>query len=248
MAEVPSPDHHIEASLNAVRAAVARAETEAGRPPGSVCLVAVAKTHPAERIRRVIALGQRVFAENRVQEAEAKWPALKAQFPDIALHLVGPLQRNKVRRALKLFDVIESLDRPEIGRAVAQIAREDGHCPDLLIQVNTGAEPQKHGVMPADVGAFIHLCRDELRLPIRGLMCIPPVDEEPSLHFAFLRELARRHDLVELSMGMSADFPQAIRFGATFVRVGTAIFGERPLSEAAVAEEPGSEPPSINGQ
>jgi pyridoxal phosphate enzyme (YggS family) len=168
-----------------------------------------------------------VFGENRVQEAEAKWPALKEEFPDLVLHLIGPLQRNKARRAVRLFDVIETVDRPDIARAIAGAAREEGRRPQLFIQVNTGEEAQKAGVLPEETDALVRACREELGLPVRGLMCMPPVDEEPSLHFALLREIARRNQLNELSMGMSGDFPVAVRFGATYVRVGTAIFGAR---------------------
>jgi pyridoxal phosphate enzyme (YggS family) len=168
-----------------------------------------------------------VFGENRVQEAEAKWPALKEEFPDLVLHLIGPLQRNKVRRAVRLFDVIETVDRPELACAIAGAARELGRRPQVFIEVNTGEEPQKAGVMPEETDALVHACREEFGLPVRGLMCMPPVDEEPSLHFALLREIASRNRLDDLSMGMSADFDVAVRFGATCVRVGTAIFGAR---------------------
>ena len=193
----------IARNLAAVNAQVAEAALEAGRAAGSVGLVAVTKTHPATVVRAAIAAGQRVFGENRVQEALDKWPALKEEFPDVLVHLIGPLQRNKVRPAVALF-----------------------------IQINTGEEAQKAGVLPAEADAFIAACRDDHGLALRGLMCIPPIDEEASLHFALLGEIARRNALEELSMGMSADFETAIRFGATLVRVGTAIFGPRPPRES----------------
>jgi PLP dependent protein len=226
-----TPPVGVAARLAAVKAEIAAAAREAGRDPASVTLVAVAKSHPAESARQAIAAGHRVFGENRVQEAEAKWPALRQQFPDIALHLIGPLQRNKVRRAVRAFDVIETVDRPEIARAIALASQDERRRPAILVQVNTGEEPQKAGVLPEDTDAFVRLCRRDLLLPVRGLMCIPPVDDEPSLHFALLREIARRNDLSELSMGMSADFALAVRFGATSVRVGTAIFGARDQTQ-----------------
>ena len=218
----------IAANLAAVKARIAEAALTAGRAVESVTLVAVGKTHPEETMRRALAAGHRVFGENRVQETEAKWPPLCREFPDLVLHLIGPLQRNKVRRAVRLFDVIETVDRAELARAIADAAREEGRCPQLFIQVNTGEEPRKAGVMPEETDALVHVCRDELALPVRGIMCTPPVDEEPSLHFALLREIARRNGLGELSMGMSGDFEVAVRFGATHVRIGTAIFGARP--------------------
>ncbi len=218
----------VSSNLLAVGARIAAAAEAAGRAPGSVTLVAVSKTHPAERIRLALQAGHRVFGENRVQEAEDKWPALKAEFPDARLHLIGPLQRNKVRRAVQLCDVIETVDRPKLARALANAMDEEGRRPELLIQVNTGDEPQKNGIALAEVDAFVRRCLGEFALPVAGLMCIPPVDEEPSLHFALLREIARRNGLAELSMGMTADYPVAVQFGATMVRVGTAIFGSRP--------------------
>ena len=218
----------IAANLRAVEGEIAAAEKAGGRDPGSVTLVAVGKAHPAERSRAALAAGHRVFGENRVQEAEGKWPALKAAFPDTQLHLIGPLQTNKVRQAMALFDVIETVDRPKLARALAAEMDRAGRRPDCLIQVNTGNEPQKAGVAPEAADSFIAQCRDEFALPVRGLMCIPPVGDEPSLHFALLRKIAARHDLPWLSMGMSADYEIAIAFGATHVRVGTAIFGQRP--------------------
>lgn len=208
-------------------AAISAAEREAGRPQGSVTLVAVSKTASADDIRPVLQAGHRVFGENRVQEAESKWPALRAEAADVELHLIGPLQSNKAKEAVALFDVIETIDRPKIAQAVAQQMREQGRRPDCLIQVNTGREPQKAGIPPEDTEVFVAACRD-LGLPVVGLMCIPPVDEEPALHFALLRELGRRCGLTQLSMGMSGDFATAISLGATHVRVGSAIFGERP--------------------
>ncbi|MGC2854789.1 YggS family pyridoxal phosphate-dependent enzyme [Novispirillum sp. DQ9] len=215
------------AAFAEVQASIARAEADAGRPAGSVTLVAVSKTHDAPRIRPVLAAGHRVFGENRVQEAEAKWPALRAEFPDIELHLIGPLQSNKAREAVALFDVIESVDRPKIAEALAREMERQGRRPACLLQVNTGEEEQKAGIPPREADAFIAHCRDVLKLPVAGLMCIPPVDEEPALHFALLREIARRNGLAVLSMGMSGDYETAITLGATHVRVGTAIFGAR---------------------
>lgn len=220
--EIDSPGN-----LDRVRAELAAAAREAGRDPGSVTLVAVSKGHPGEAVVPVLEAGHRVFGENRVQEAAEKWPQLKRNFADIRLHLIGPLQSNKVRQAVALFDVIETLDRPKLARALARIMEETGARPDCLIQVNTGEEDQKVGVGPLEADDFIAQCRDELRLPVRGLMCIPPLDEEPSMHFALLRQIAERNGLQQLSMGMSADYPTAVRFGATHVRVGTAIFGGR---------------------
>ncbi|MDA1089136.1 MAG: YggS family pyridoxal phosphate-dependent enzyme [Proteobacteria bacterium] len=204
------------------------AVADASRPAGSVTLVAISKTHPAAAARAALDAGHRVFGENRVQEGLDKWPDLKAEYSGVALHLVGSLQRNKVNHALGLFDVIHTIDRPKLARAVAVEIDKSGHRPQCFIQVNTGEEPQKGGVLPADADAFIGQCRDEFNLPVAGLMCIPPNDEEPSLHFALLREMAKRNGLESVSMGMSGDFETAIRFGATHVRVGTAIFGQRP--------------------
>jgi pyridoxal phosphate enzyme (YggS family) len=221
-------DKDIAGNLAEVRAHIAAAAKEAGRDPASVTLVAVSKVHPAVAVEAALAAGQNVFGENRVQEAQGKFPALKAAHPDLRLHLIGPLQTNKVKDALALFDVIETVDRPKLARALAKEAGKLGVTPACYIQVNTGEEPQKAGIAPAEADAFIAECRD-LGLDVRGLMCIPPVDEEPSLHFAFLREIARRNGLEGLSMGMSSDYETAVRFGATLVRVGTGIFGARPV-------------------
>jgi PLP dependent protein len=219
-------------NLAAVRGRIEAATRAAGRPPGSVALVAVSKTHSAAAVREALLAGHRLFGENRVQEAEAKYPALREAFPDLALHLIGPLQTNKVRDAVALFDVIETVDRPRLAAALAREMARTGRRLPCLIEVNTGEEPQKSGVLPDAADAFVVECRDRLGLPIVGLMCVPPVDEEPSPHFALLREIARRTGLELLSMGMSADFETAIRFGATHVRVGTAIFGARGTAPA----------------
>jgi len=220
-------------TLATVLEEIADAERAAGRAPGSARLVAVSKVQPIERIEAALEAGHRLFGENRVQEAAEKWPALKERFRGVELHLIGPLQTNKVRQAMALFDAIESVDRPKLARKIADVAAETGACPPLFIQVNTGEEPQKAGVPPAELDAFVAQCRDELKLPVRGLMCIPPVDEEPAMHFALLARLAARNALPELSMGMSGDFRTAIAFGATYVRVGSAIFGERTRAEDA---------------
>ena len=221
------PPRDIAGNLAAVRRRIAAAAGAAGRAAADVTLVAVGKTHDGAAIAHTIAAGQRVFGENRVQEAQAKYPELRDEFPDLSLHLIGPLQTNKVRDAVAGFDVIESVDRPRLAQALAGEIEHTGRRPPCLIEVNTGEEPQKAGVMPADADGFIFECRERLELPIIGLMCVPPLDEEPAAHFALLREIARRNDLQILSMGMSADFEKAIRFGATHVRVGTAIFGAR---------------------
>lgn len=218
----------VAANLRHVLDAVAAAEAAAGRPAGSVRLVAVSKTQPATVIRPALAAGHRRFGENRVQEAEGKWPDLRAEYPGIELHLIGPLQTNKVREAVALFDVIETVDRPKLARALAVEMTRSGRRPDCYVQVNTGEEPQKAGIPPAEAEAFVAACRDEHGLPITGLMCIPPADEDPEPHFRLLRDLARRTGLGVLSMGMSGDFPAAIACGATHVRIGTAIFGARP--------------------
>ena len=212
----------VTAGLQSVTARIMAAAQ--GRP---VTLVAVSKTHPAESVRQALAAGQRVFGENRVQEAKAKFPELRADFPDLVLHLIGPLQTNKVRDAVVLFDVIESLDRPKLAKVLAEEMARSGRRPSVLIQVNTGREPQKAGIDPDQVAAMVGLCRDQFALPLVGLMCIPPADEDPTPHFRLLAELAARHGLGVVSMGMSGDFEQAIVAGATHVRVGSAIFGHR---------------------
>ena len=222
----------IAANLDAVKARIAEAARAAGRAPEEVTLVAVGKAHSPAVVRDALEAGHRVFGENRIQEAEDKWPRLKEHFPEARLRLIGPLQRNKVRRAVALFDVIETVDRRRLARALALEMEKGGVSPPCMIQVNTGEEAQKAGVLPRQADAFIAACRDEYALSVEGLMCIPPVDEEPSLHFALLREIARRNGLRDLSMGMTADFGVAIRFGATHVRVGTAIFGPRPPLKA----------------
>jgi PLP dependent protein len=214
--------------LAEVRAEINRAADKAKRDPGSVKLVAVTKTVPAETIEQAIAAGQRRFGENRVQEAKGKYPALKARHPDLELHLIGPLQSNKADEAVALFDVIETVDRPKIARALAEEMARQSKRPRLFVQVNTGEEAQKAGIAPRDTDRFVAQCRDEFGLGIDGLMCIPPFHEEPSPHFALLANIAQRLGLKELSMGMSGDFAKAVLFGATYVRVGTAIFGGRP--------------------
>lgn len=215
-------------NLAEVQAAIAAAARDAARDPADVTLVAVSKVHGEDRILPVLQAGHRVFGENRVQEAQGKWPALKDRFPDVELHLIGPLQSNKAKEAVALFDVIESVDREKIAEALAKEMEKQGRRVPVLVQVNTGKEPQKAGVEPEAADAFIARCRDALGLEVRGVMCIPPVDEEPALHFALLREIARRNGLPVVSMGMSDDYPTAIALGATHVRVGTAIFGSRP--------------------
>ena len=219
------------ARLAAVRREIEDACRAAGRDPATVTLVAIAKTFPAAAIADVIAAGQTVFGENRVQEAKAKWPVLKAEHPGLQLHLVGPLQSNKVKEALTLFDAIHAVDRPSLCAALAKEVAKQGRQPQLFVEVNTGAEPQKAGVLPEQADAFLACCRDEYGLRIEGLMCIPPFDEPPVPHFALLAKIAKRNGLPFLSMGMSADFPRAIEFGATHVRVGTAIFGERKTNQ-----------------
>jgi PLP dependent protein len=228
VAGMDSEPPDIAGNLAAVRRRIVEAAGAAGRTAADVTLVAVGKTHDGAAIARAVAAGQRVFGENRVQEAQAKYRVLKARHPDLALHLIGPLQTNKVKEAVALFDVIETLDRPRLAEALARELERSTRRPGLFIQVNTGEEPQKAGVLPGEADAFIADCRTRLGLGIAGLMCIPPVDDEPSLHFALLREIARRQGVGALSMGMSGDYAVAIRFGATHVRIGTAIFGARP--------------------
>ena len=218
----------IAANLAAVRARIDKAARGAGRETGAVVLVAVTKVHGPERIEPALEAGHRVFGENRVQEAHAKWPALKARYRDVELHLIGPLQTNKVKEAVALFDVIETLDREKLARALARETEKTGRCLRVYVQVNTGEEAQKAGVAPDETDALVALCRDELGLEVAGLMCLPPVEDEAGLHFALLAEIAARNGLAGLSMGMSADYEIAVESGATSVRVGSAIFGERP--------------------
>ena len=214
-------------NLKRVQGEVAAAAQAADREAGSVELIAVSKTFDAATVRPVIVAGQRVFGENRVQEAQHKWPTLRAEYPDVALHLIGPLQSNKAKDAVALFDAIHTIDRLKIAEAIASEMAKQGRKLQLFVQVNTGEEPQKAGVPPREAKAFVDLCRNKLGLEIEGLMCIPPIDEEPAVHFAFLAKLAREIGVAGLSMGMSSDFETAIAFGATHVRVGSAIFGAR---------------------
>lgn len=213
-------------SLSSITDKMNAACAASNRDPASVHLIAVSKVQPRDRIVSVLDEGHRLFGENRVQEAASKWPELRQDFGDIDVHLIGPLQTNKARQAMELFQAIHSVDRPKLARTLARMAQELGHCPELFIQVNTGEEDQKAGVLPADTDALVQECRN-MDLPVRGLMCIPPVDEEPALHFALLAKMAARNGLAGLSMGMSADFEKAISFGATHIRVGSAIFGAR---------------------
>jgi hypothetical protein len=219
--------HDAGVALAQVQAEIARACREAGRDPAGVILIAVSKTFGAEAIEPAIAAGQKVFGENRVQEAKAKWPALQAQHPGLALHMIGSLQSNKAKEAVALFDAIHSLDRPSLAEALAKEIAKQGRRPLLLVEVNTGAEPQKAGVLPQDVDGFVARCRESWGLNVDGLMCIPPAEEAPAPHFALTAKIAARNGLKFLSMGMSADYPIAIAFGATHVRVGSAIFGTR---------------------
>lgn len=213
--------------LQAVQKRIQDAERLAGRSDGETVLVAVSKTFDADAIRPVLEAGQRVFGENRVQEAESKWPGLKQDFAATELHLIGPLQTNKIKPALAVFDVIQTVDREKLARKLAREMAAADRWPICLVQINTGEEPQKAGVVPTDADAFIALCRDDLGLPVKGVMCIPPADEAPAPHFALLAKIAARNDLSIVSMGMSADFDIAVQLGATHVRVGSAIFGAR---------------------
>lgn len=213
--------------LGSIREMVKAACIAKQRDPGAVKLIAVSKTFSAADMAPVLNAGQRVFGENRVQEAEGKWPGLRETYPDLRLHLIGPLQSNKARDAVALFDAIHTIDRPKIARAIAGEMTAQGRELELFVQVNTGEEAQKAGVMPRDAAAFVAMCRDELGLRIAGLMCIPPIEDEPAVHFAFLAKLGRELGVCGLSMGMSGDFESAIAFGATHVRVGSAIFGGR---------------------
>jgi PLP dependent protein len=232
MSSIPaslSVTHSVAQGLADVQAEIHSASRAVGRSDADVTLVAVSKTHSVDAIQAALTAGQRHFGENRVQEAEEKFPALKQSHPDLVLHLIGPLQTNKAKDAVALFDVIHTLDRPKIAEKLAdEMTKQQRRLP-CFIQVNTGREPQKAGALPEDVGALVALCREQLSLPVQGFMCIPPADQAPGPHFAFLRELARRHDLAGLSMGMSSDMVAAVRLGSTHVRVGSAIFGSRAM-------------------
>ncbi|MDF1791999.1 MAG: YggS family pyridoxal phosphate-dependent enzyme [Thalassobaculaceae bacterium] len=214
-------------NIESVRRSIARAAGAAERGPDDVTLIAVGKVQPLERVEAALLAGQRVFGENRVQEAHGKWPNFRSRYSDVELHLIGPLQTNKVREAVELFDVIQTVDRPKLARELAKEMEKQGRRLECYIQINTGEEEQKAGAAPAEADAFIAECRDDLGLPVVGLMCIPPVDDNPALHFAMLREIAKRNGLEKLSMGMSGDYETAVELGATHVRVGTAIFGAR---------------------
>ncbi|MAH84310.1 MAG: YggS family pyridoxal phosphate enzyme [Rhodospirillaceae bacterium TMED8] len=227
--DVPTSD--IGKNLEYVKASIDLAASRARRRSNSVNLVAISKTQKAERIRSALLAGHKVFGENRVQEASEKWLDLRTESPDAILHLIGPLQTNKVKRAVELFDVIQTIDRPKLARSLAREIERTGKVVDCFIQINSGEEAQKAGVLPTDADAFISLCRDELKLPIVGLMCIPPRGDVPGLHFGLVAELARRNGITGLSMGMSGDYEEAVRFGATHVRIGTAIFGARPITK-----------------
>ncbi len=216
-------------SLAEITSRIHKAEQTAGRPIVATQLIAVSKVQPNARVQAVLEDGHRLFGENKVQEAAGKWPQFREQYDGVSVHLLGPLQTNKARQAMDLFEAIHSLDRPKLANTLARLAQDMGKCPDLFIQVNTGQEPQKAGVLPVDADAFIAECRS-MDLPVKGLMCIPPVDEEPSLHFALLGKIAARNGLDGLSMGMSSDFESAVALGATHVRVGSAIFGARDYS------------------
>jgi pyridoxal phosphate enzyme (YggS family) len=221
-------DHSVAGALAEVRRQIADACREAGRDPATVTLIAVSKTFPADVVEQAVVAGQTVFGENRVQESKAKWPALREKYPDLELHLIGPLQSNKAKEAVALFDAIHSVDRPSICEALAKEIVKQGRAPRLFVEINTGGEPQKAGVLPEDADAFLRACNETYGLTIDGLMCIPPFDDAPAPHFALTAKIAARNGLKLLSMGMSADFDAAIAFGATHVRIGSAIFGERP--------------------
>jgi PLP dependent protein len=222
-------DQEANMSLTDILYQIHAEEARMGRTPGSARLIAVSKVQPVERVVAVLEQGHRLFGENKVQEAAGKWPDLRDRFDGVELHLIGPLQTNKARQAMELFDVIETLDRPKLAHTIARLKTELGHCPRLFVQINTGEEEQKAGVLPGEADAFIAECR-ALGLEIEGLMCIPPAEEEPSLHFALLAKIAARNGINELSMGMSGDFEKAVAQGATYVRVGSALFGERTYS------------------
>jgi len=218
---------HIAGNLAEINARIARVAKDWRRAPEDVHLIAVGKTHPAEAIEAALEAGHRLFGENRVQEAAAKFPALRTRYPDLKLHLIGPLQTNKIKQAIEVCDAIETVDRDKLAQGIAAELAKSGKKIEIFIQVNTGEEQQKAGVMPPEADDFIRRCRDEYKLPIVGLMCIPPAQEHPAPHFALLGEIAKRHGLAQLSMGMSGDYELAIQLGATHVRVGTAIFGAR---------------------
>ena len=218
-------------SLADIKKLINKAEVNSSGPIGRVKLIAVSKVQPNSRIESVLDQGHRVFGENRIQEAQSKWPDFKAQYKDVELHIIGPLQTNKARAAMEIADSIHTLDRPKLAKNIARLAQELGKCPELFVQVNTGDEQQKSGVLPKETESFVTECLD-MDLPVKGLMCIPPVDEEASLHFALLKKISENCGLGYLSMGMSADFEKAISFGATHIRVGSAIFGERLKSPA----------------
>jgi pyridoxal phosphate enzyme (YggS family) len=231
MATIAQSFDHVAAGLAAVNARIAEAARAAGRG-GAVTLVAVSKAFPGEAAEAALVAGHRVFGENRVQEAQAKWPALRARYPEVELHLIGPLQTNKVKQAVALFDVIETVDRPRLAAALAEEMEKAGKRLECMIEINTGAEAQKSGVAPQEADGFIERCRYEFALKVTGLMCIPPLQGDPTPHFEMLADIAQRNGLAKLSMGMSADFEAAIRAGATHVRIGTAIFGTRPAHRA----------------
>jgi PLP dependent protein len=215
------------AGLLQVRKRISDAARESGRPESGITLIAVSKTFGPEHIKPILDAGQAVFGENRVQEAKAKWPVLRVSYPQTKLHLIGPLQSNKAVEAINLFDVIHTVDRPKLATVLASEIKKQNRAVELFIQVNTGEEPQKAGVTPSEADGFIRFCKGDLALPVSGLMCLPPMDEEPAMHFALLAKIAKRNDLFKLSMGMSADLEKAVEFGATHVRIGSAIFGER---------------------
>ena len=218
-------------SLLDIKEKIRAAEAKHDREIGSTTLIAVSKVQPLERVKNVLDKGHRIFGENRIQEAQSKWPDFKKKYDNIKLHIIGPLQTNKTRAAMELADFIHTVDRPKLSKNIARIAQELGSCPELFVQVNTGGEEQKSGVLPRDTEAFVKECLG-MDLPIKGLMCIPPIDEEASLHFALLRNISENCGLQYLSMGMSGDFEKAISFGATHIRVGSAIFGDRVNSQA----------------